>query len=451
MTMAPGISEAPAPIPAPGDLNLITILLRAVEVGASDIHLSTGYPPQFRVHSLITPTQMAPLTGDDLHAMLYDVLDDDQRRRLERDKELDFALQIGNDARFRVNCFYNYKGEGAVFRVIPTEILTFEQLGMPPVLRDLCDRPRGIVLVTGPTGSGKSTTLAAMIDTINSNKDLHILTIEDPIEFIHAPKRGVVNQRELGPNTHSFAAALRSALREDPDVILVGEMRDLETISLALTAAETGHLVFGTLHTQSAPKTCDRIVDVFPPDQQKLVRLMFAESFQAIICQQLLRRRDGKGRVAALEIMIGTAATRSLIREGKTHQLPSIIQTSQRFGMQSLDQNLKDLVMRGVVNERDALEKANNPEFIRKGANQLLQEGRRPQAASASGTVGSGGGGSRLGSRMMPTMDEMEQPAAPSPPPAQPAAGAKPGGVASWLSGGKGAPGAAKGGWPGRS
>ncbi|MBI3808601.1 MAG: PilT/PilU family type 4a pilus ATPase, partial [Nitrospirae bacterium] len=251
--------------------------MHAVQIGASDIHLSTGYPPLYRLHGTITPTAAPPLAAEKLHNLLYDLLDDEQRKKLERDKELDFAIQLGENARFRVNCFYNLRGEGAVFRIIPTKIKTFEQLQLPPILREISEKPRGLVLVTGPTGSGKSTTLAAMIDHLNTNYDHHILTIEDPIEFIHPPKRGVLNQRELGPNTKSFGAALKSALREDPDVILVGEMRDLETISLALTAAETGHLVFGTLHTQSAPKTCDRIIDVFPPDQQKLVRIMFAE------------------------------------------------------------------------------------------------------------------------------------------------------------------------------
>jgi len=369
-------------IQLPATRDLASILLHAVEVGASDIHLSGGDPPMFRLHGAMTPTDMEPLDRETLHKMLYDLLDDFQRKTLERDKELDFALQFGRIARFRANCFYNLKGEAAVFRVIPSVIKSFEELGLPPVLRKVAEKPRGIVLVTGPTGSGKTTTLATMVDYVNETREDHILTIEDPIEFVHQHKKCVVNQREVGPNTKSFANALRSALREDPDVILVGEMRDLETIQLALTAAETGHLVFGTLHTQSAPKTCDRIIDVFPPEQQGLVRAMFAESFQAIVCQTLLRKVSGNGRVAAMEIMLGTAATRSLIREAKTFQLPTIIQTSQKHGMQSLDQNLKDLYMRGIISRADAITKANNPEYIVRGADEEM-EGIVPAAASA--------------------------------------------------------------------
>ncbi len=396
------------PIPVPGDNNLVTLLLHALEFGASDVHLSAGYAPMFRLHGSIVPTDKPVLEPDALHNMLYDLLDDDKRKRLERDKELDFALQLGDSARFRVNCFYNMKAEGAVFRNIPSKIKSFEELDLPPILRTVSEKPRGIVLVTGPTGSGKSTTLAAMVDHINANHSVHILTIEDPIEFVHKPKRSVVNQRELGANTHSFTAALRSALREDPDVILVGEMRDLETISLALTAAETGHLVFGTLHTQSAPKTVDRLVDVFPPEQQGLVRTMFAESFQAIICQTLIPKKSGTGRVCAMEIMIGTPATRSLIRESKTHQLPTIIQTSQKLGMKSLDQNLKDLVMQGVITEEAALEKANNPDFIsRKVGEKANQEaGSQPGLPSAAKEA---------------TSTSTPTPPAPPPPPASPA------------------------------
>lgn len=368
MTEAQPVTRTVSPgAPSPQDTSLASVLLYAIEIGASDVHLSTGYPPLLRLDGQILQTNMAALTREDLHALLYDLLADDQRKRLERDKELDFAFQLGEGARFRVNCFHNMKGEGAAFRSIPTRIRTLEDLGLPPVLSQVATRPRGIVLVTGPTGSGKSTTLAAMVDLVNSTRACHILTIEDPIEFVHPPKRSLVNQRELGTSTLAFSHALRSALREDPDVILVGEMRDLETISLALTAAETGHLVFSTLHTQSAPKTCDRIIDVFPPDQQKLIRYMFAESFQAIICQQLLRRIDRKGRVAALEVMLGTPATRSLIREGKNHQLVSVIQTNQRQGMQTLDQHLTLLVKKGIVAKEEALEKANSPESLLRG------------------------------------------------------------------------------------
>jgi len=369
-------------IDLPEEKDLASILLRAVELGVSDIHLSAGDPPMFRLHGSITPTNMEKLDRESLHNMLYDLLDDYQRKTLERDKELDFALQFGKLARFRVNCFYNQRGEGAVFRVIPSVIKSFDELGLPPILKTIAEKPRGMVLVTGPTGSGKTTTLATMVDYVNNTREDHILTIEDPIEFVHQHKKCIVNQREVGPNTKSFSNALRAALREDPDVILVGEMRDLETIQLALTAAETGHLVFGTLHTQSAPKTCDRIIDVFPPQQQGLVRAMFAESFQAIVCQALLKKASGKGRVAALEIMLGTAATRSLIREAKTHQLPTIIQTSQKHGMQSLDQNLRDLLMRGIITKKDAMTKANNPEYIVRNAEGDLEEKAGVQQAA---------------------------------------------------------------------
>lgn len=360
------------PIPVPEGSDLASILLNAVDIGVSDIHISVNEPPMYRLHGSVRKTNLPVLDPDAVHKMIYDILDDDQRRTLERDRELDFALQFGDLARFRVNCFYTMRGEGAVFRVIPSKIKTLDELKMPPVLKRISDKPRGIVLVTGPTGSGKSTTLAGMVDYINETRHDHILTIEDPIEFVHLHKNCIVNQREVGPNTKSFANALRSALREDPDVILVGEMRDLETISLALTAAETGHLMFGTLHTQSAPKTCDRVIDVFPPEQQKLVRIMFAESFQAIVCQTLIPKRTGDGRVCAMEIMLGTAATKSLIREGKTHQLPTIIQTSQKMGMRSLDQDLKDLLMKRIISEQDAVMKANNPEWVLKGGDEMM-------------------------------------------------------------------------------
>lgn len=369
--MSHGLEEMPIEVKEGRDL--ASILLQAKELGVSDIHLSVGEPPMYRLHGSVRKTSLPVLDSGELHRMLYDILEDDQRRVFERDKELDFALAFGKTARFRVNCFYNMRGEAAVFRVIPTKIKTLEELNMPPVLKKIADKPRGLVLVTGPTGSGKSTTLAGMIDYINETRQDHILTIEDPIEFVHEHKKCIVNQREVGPNTRSFAAALRSALREDPDVILVGELRDLETISLAMTAAETGHLVFGTLHTQSAPKTCDRVIDVFPPEQQKLVRIMFAESFQAIVCQTLIPKRSGDGRVCAMEIMIGTAASRSLIREGKTHQLTTIIQTSAKVGMQSLDQHLKDLLMRKVIDETQALMKANNPDYVLAGGESMLE------------------------------------------------------------------------------
>jgi twitching motility protein PilT len=293
--------------------------------------------------------------------MLYDILSDQQRKRFEEMHELDFSIDLKGIARFRVNAFRQARGEGVVFRVIPSKILTLEQLGLPKSLREVTKNERGLVLVTGPTGSGKSTTLAAMIDIINNSLNGHIITIEDPIEFVHESKKCLINQRELGSHTHSFANALRSALREDPDIILVGEMRDLETISLALTAAETGHLVFSTVHTSGASKTVDRIIDVFPAAQQDQVRAQFAESIQAVISQVLLKRRVGRGLVPALEIMTGTPAVRNLIREGKVAQLPSAIQTGQKFGMITLDQSLKELVSKGIVDKEQCLYFASSP------------------------------------------------------------------------------------------
>lgn len=343
------------------------LLITAIEKKASDLHLTVGNPPMLRIHGSIQSIgdNAEPLTQEDLHASLYDILTEDQRKRLERDKELDFALELKNVGRFRANLFYTRRGEGAAFRYIPTQIKSMKELGLPEeTMKSICDRKKGLVLVTGPTGSGKSTTLAALVDYINSNRPDHIITIEDPIEFIHEHKKCIVNQREVGTNTQSFSNALRSALREDPDVILVGEMRDLETISLALTAAETGHLVFGTLHTMSAPKTVDRVIDVFSPEQQQQVRVMFAEAIVAVISQVLLKRRDGTGRIAALEIMIATVAVKNLIREGKTHQLPSIIQTSQRLGMQNMDQILKNLAMNGRVDMKEAKTYAANPDLF---------------------------------------------------------------------------------------
>jgi twitching motility protein PilT len=368
-------------------LDFAQLLLTTIEKNASDLHLTVGEPPMLRIHGSIQPMEekVVPLTQEELHASLYDILAEEQHKRLERDKELDFALELKNVGRFRANIFYTRRGEGAAFRYIPTKIKPLRELGLPEeTLKQLCDRKKGLILVTGPTGSGKSTTLAAMMDYINSTRYDHIITIEDPIEFIHEHKKCMVNQREVGSNTQSFANALRSALREDPDVILVGEMRDLETISLALTAAETGHLVLATLHTMNAPKTVDRVIDVFPPGQQQQIRIMFAEAIIAVISQVLLKRRDGTGRVAALEIMVATTAVKNLIREGKTHQLSSIIQTSQKVGMQNMEQMLKNLAMSGKVDFKEAKMYASNPELF----GDRISEAPRPSRPDGSVTLG---------------------------------------------------------------
>ena len=348
-------------------MDISELLLFAQKQGASDLHLSSGEPPRIRVHGEMLPVKVPPLDKKEVHAMIYDILNDRQRKIFEETHDIDFSMELGNIARFRVNVFVQHRGDAAVFRTIPSEVLSFDKLGLPATMRALANLEKGIVLVTGPTGSGKSTTLAAIIDLINEERHGHILTIEDPIEFVHKSKNCLISQREVGPHTHSFANALRGALREDPDIILVGEMRDLETISLALTAAETGHLVFGTLHTSSAPKTVDRIVDVFPAGEQAQIRAMFAESCRAVISQALLRKKDLKGRVAALEIMIGTPAVRNLIREGKVAQLPSALQTGQKWGMQTLDQHLKDLVLKGIVDKEVAMIHASDPELFTRG------------------------------------------------------------------------------------
>jgi twitching motility protein PilT len=345
-------------------MDVSDLLAFSVKNKASDLHLSAGLPPMIRVHGDIRKINMPAMDHSQVHDMVYDIMNDGQRKFYEENLEVDFSFEIPNLARFRVNAFNHQRGAGAVFRTIPSKVLTLEQLAAPPIFKDIAQNPRGIVLVTGPTGSGKSTTLAAMIDFINENEYGHVLTVEDPIEFVHQSKRCLINQREVGPHTLSFANALRSALREDPDVILVGEMRDLETIRLALTAAETGHLVFGTLHTSSAAKTIDRIVDVFPAAEKEMVRSMLSESLRAVISQTLLKTKDGNGRVAAHEIMIGTPAIRNLIRENKIAQMYSAIQTGQNVGMQTLDQNLMELVRRNIVASDEARTKATNKDAI---------------------------------------------------------------------------------------
>lgn len=335
------------------------LLAFGVKNGCSDLHLSAGLPPMIRVDGDIRKINIPPMDHKDVHDMVYDIMNDKQRKDYEEFLECDFSFEIPGLARFRVNAFNHNRGSGAVFRTIPSDILSLEQLGAPKSFEDIADTPRGVVLVTGPTGSGKSTTLAAMVNHKNETEYGHILTVEDPIEFVHTSKKCLVNQREVHRDTLGFNEALRSALREDPDVILVGEMRDLETIRLALSAAETGHLVFGTLHTSSAAKTIDRIVDVFPAEEKDMVRAMLSESLKAVISQTLLKKKGG-GRVAAHEIMMGTPAIRNLIRENKIAQMYSAIQTGAQFGMQTLDQNLQQLIDKGLVDKNEAKSKAAN-------------------------------------------------------------------------------------------
>ena len=358
MSMAPQTEqELQVPIP-----ELLEVVL---ERGASDLHLTVGTPPTIRLNGdLIRLDDYADLTARDLQGMIYAILPQKMRERLEQELELDMSYSLPGKARFRVNVYFQRDSLGAAFRLIPYEIKNLDELSLPSVVADLARYPRGFVVVTGPTGSGKSTTLAGMVDIVNSERQAHIMTVEDPIEFLHKHKRCIVNQREVGADTHSFSQALKHVLRQDPDVILVGEMRDLETIATAITAAETGHLVFATLHTQDAPQTIDRIIDVFPPHQQQQVRVQLATTLQGVVTQQLVQTADGHGRAVAVEVLICTPAVRNLIREGKTHQIYSIMQAGGRFGMQTMDQSLANLVKAGKVTQQMAYERCHDAEEL---------------------------------------------------------------------------------------
>jgi twitching motility protein PilT len=348
------------------DAHIDDLLRIVVEKGASDLHLCAGVPPVIRLDGRLIPTNYEKATPQDTQRLMYDILTDEQIQRFESTLELDFSYSLGKMARFRVNVYRDRGAVAAAFRLIPTRIPTIRELNLPPVLEELTRLPRGLIIVTGPTGSGKSTTQAAMINQINMERSVHIVTIEDPIEYLHTHRFSIINQRELGQDTRSFHNALRAVLREDPDVILVGEMRDPETIALAITAAETGHLVLATLHTNSASTTIDRIVDVFPPGQQEQIRIQLSNSIQAVICQQLLPRAGQPGRVPAVEVMIATPAIRNLIRENKAHQITSVIQTSANVGMQTMDQSLRDLYMKGWITLEEALSRAMNPDELKK-------------------------------------------------------------------------------------
>jgi twitching motility protein PilT len=385
---APDDDDIQIPVP-----ELLEIVL---ERGASDLHMTAGAPPTIRLHGdLIRLVDYPILSPRALQGMIYAILPQKMRERLEQELELDMSYALPGKARFRVNVYYQRDSLGAAFRLIPYEIKTVESLGLPSVVADLARYPRGFVVVTGPTGSGKSTSLAGMVDIVNRERSAHIMTVEDPIEFLHKHQQCIVNQREVGADTHSFAQALKHVLRQDPDVILVGEMRDLETISTAITAAETGHLVFATLHTQDAPQTIDRIIDVFPPHQQQQVRVQLATTLQGIVTQQLLQTADGRSRAVACEVLICTPAVRNLIREGKVHQIYSIMQAGGRFGMQTMDQALANLVKEGKISQQLAYERSHDPEEL----NRLIggagaSYGAAAGAAGAAGITTGGGWGS---------------------------------------------------------
>ena len=385
---APDEEDIQVPVP-----ELLEIVL---ERGASDLHLTAGAPPTIRLHGdLIRLVDYPILSPRALQGMIYAILPQKMRERLEGELELDMSYALPGKARFRVNVYYQRDSIGAAFRLIPYEIKSVESLGLPSVVADLARYPRGFVVVTGPTGSGKSTSLAGMVDIVNRERSAHIMTVEDPIEFLHKHQQCIVNQREVGSDTHSFAQALKHVLRQDPDVILVGEMRDLETISTAITAAETGHLVFATLHTQDAPQTIDRIIDVFPPHQQQQVRVQLATTLQGIVTQQLLQTADGRSRAVACEVLICTPAVRNLIREGKVHQIYSIMQAGGRFGMQTMDQALANLVKEGKISQQLAYERSHDPEEL----NRLIggagaSYGAATGAAGAAGITTGGGWGS---------------------------------------------------------
>jgi twitching motility protein PilT len=388
VTMASDDDHIQIPVP-----ELLEIVL---ERGASDLHMTAGAPPTIRLHGdLIRLVDYPILSPRALQGMIYAILPQKMRERLEQELELDMSYALPGKARFRVNVYYQRDSLGAAFRLIPYEIKTVESLGLPSVVSDLARYPRGFVVVTGPTGSGKSTSLAGMVDIVNRERSAHIMTVEDPIEFLHKHQQCIVNQREVGADTHSFAQALKHVLRQDPDVILVGEMRDLETISTAITAAETGHLVFATLHTQDAPQTIDRIIDVFPPHQQQQVRVQLATTLQGIVTQQLLQTADGRSRAVACEVLICTPAVRNLIREGKVHQIYSIMQAGGRFGMQTMDQSLANLVKEGKISQQLAYERSHDPEEL----NRLIggagaSYGAAAGAAGAAGITTGGGWGS---------------------------------------------------------